>query len=173
MAADTPRANDAMKMSAEGYAALRINEGVVMHYYNDAPVNGNCTWGVGTLAHLGPCTPGELQRAVLPEQVNAILTARVHDAERLVRATVTEHPLTQAQFDAAVSFAYNSTNRNTRETLDPANRGDMAGVAQHVSLNVMVTPRDRRGRPIGPPRRSRGLANRRVRESAPFRMQRP
>ncbi|MGF6855362.1 hypothetical protein OKW29_004249 [Paraburkholderia sp. CI3] len=58
MAADTPRANDVMKMSAGGYAALRVNEGVVMHYYNDAPVNGNCTWGVGTLAHLGPCTPG-------------------------------------------------------------------------------------------------------------------
>ncbi|MBB5417677.1 lysozyme [Paraburkholderia atlantica] len=173
MAADMPRANDAMKMSPEGYAALRVNEGVVMRYYNDAPINGNCTWGVGTLAHFGPCTPAELQRAVLPEQVNAILTARVHDAERLVRATVTDHALTQAQFDAAVSFAYNSTNRNTREALDPANRGDMEAVAQHMSLNVMVTPRDRRGRPIGSPRRSQGLANRRVRESAPFRKQRP
>ncbi|WP_429349175.1 glycoside hydrolase family protein [Paraburkholderia sp. Clong3] len=106
-----------------------------MRYYNDAPINGNCTWGVGTLAHLGPCTHAELQRAVLPEQVNAVLTARVHDAERLVRATVTGHALTQAQFDAAVSFAYNSTVRNTREALDPANRGDMEGVAQHMSLN--------------------------------------
>ncbi|WP_429441582.1 glycoside hydrolase family protein [Paraburkholderia youngii] len=134
-----------------------------MRYYNDAPINGICTWGVGTLAHFGPCTPAGLQRAVLPEQVNAILTARVHDAERLVRATVTEY----------ASFAYNSTNRNTREALDPANRGDMEAVAQHMSLNVMVTPRDRRGRPIGSPRRSQGLVNRRVRESATFRKQRP
>jgi GH24 family phage-related lysozyme (muramidase) len=173
MAENKQRANDAMWMSAEGYAALRFNEGVVMHYYNDAPINGNCTWGVGTLAHLGPCTRAELQRAVLPEQVNAVLTERVHDAERLVRATVTEHRLTQAQFDAAVSFAYNSTNRNTREALDPANQRDMEGVAQHMLLNVMVTPRDRQGRPIGSPRRSQGLANRRVRESAPFRMPRP
>ncbi|MGF6552068.1 hypothetical protein QFZ96_007204 [Paraburkholderia youngii] len=76
MPAEMPRANDAMKMSPECYAALRVNEGVVMRYYNDAPINGNCTWGVGTLAHFGPCTPAELQRAVLPEQVNAILTAR-------------------------------------------------------------------------------------------------
>ncbi|MGF6288828.1 lysozyme [Paraburkholderia youngii] len=172
-AADMPRANDAMKMSPEGYAALKVNEGVVMRYHNDAPINRICTWGVGTLAHFGPCTPAGLQRAVLPEQVNAILTARVHDAERLVRATVTEYALTQAQFDAAVSFAYNSTNRNTREALDPANRGDMEAVAQHMSLNVMVTPRDRRGRPIGSPRRSQGLVNRRVRESATFRKQRP
>ncbi|WP_409340008.1 glycoside hydrolase family protein [Paraburkholderia sp. CI2] len=67
--------------------------------------------------------------------MNAVLTARVHDAERLVRATVIGHALTQAQFDAAVSFAYNSTDRNTREALDPANRGDMEGVAQHMSLN--------------------------------------
>lgn len=107
-----------------------------MRYYNDAPINGNCIWGVGTLAHFGPCTPAELHRAVLPEQVNAILTARVHDAERLVRATVTEHALTQAQFDAAVSFAYNPTNRNTREALDPANRGDMEAVAQNMSLSM-------------------------------------
>ncbi|REE21546.1 hypothetical protein B0G71_4724 [Paraburkholderia sp. BL27I4N3] len=46
-----PGANDSMRMSAAGYAALRFNEGVVMRYYTDAPANGNCTWGIGTLAH--------------------------------------------------------------------------------------------------------------------------
>lgn len=164
------QANDGMSMSAEGYAALRFNEGTVMHYYNDQKKHGNCTWGVGTLAHLGPYTPEELRRAVLPEQVNALLTARVHDAERVVRATVTDHPLTQAQFDAAVSFAYNSTDANIRQALDPANRGDLAGVAEHMSRNVMVTPRDQRGRPIGPPHVNHGLVIRRQRETAPFRV---
>jgi lysozyme len=80
-------------MSAAGYAALRANEGVVMRYYNDAPVNGNCTWGVGTLEHFGPCTAEELRRAVLPAQVNAMLQLRVREAERIVRSVVTDHPL--------------------------------------------------------------------------------
>ncbi|WP_238541299.1 glycoside hydrolase family protein [Burkholderia gladioli] len=158
-------------MSAAGYAQLRVNEGVVMGYYNDAPRNGNCTWGVGTLAHLGPCTADELQRTVTPEQVNAELRTRVQDAERKVRAAVNAHPLTQAQFDAAVSFAYNSATANTRTTLAPANQGNMAAVADHMSRNVMVTPRDANGRPTGPARLSRGLVTRRQRESAPFRPQ--
>ncbi|MGH8777747.1 lysozyme [Paraburkholderia sp.] len=162
-------ANDSMRMSQAGYAALRFNEGVVMHYYNDAPVNGNCTWGIGTLAHLGPCTPEEMRLAVAPEQANGVLEARVHDAEVVVRSIVTGQQLTQAQFDAAVSFAYNSTRRNTALTLRPANQGDMAGVAHHMMQNIIIIPRDRSGRQIGPQRMSRGLMNRRLRESAPFR----
>nr|WP_244119188.1 glycoside hydrolase family protein [Burkholderia gladioli] len=163
-----PNAN--LSMSAEGYAQLRVSEGVVMGYYNDAPQNGNCTWGVGTLAHRGPCTPEELHRVVTPAQVNAILRTRVQDAERKVRAVVTAHPLTQAQFDAAVSFAYNSTTVNTRTTLAPANRGDMQAVASEMARNVMITPRDNNGRANGPARLSPGLVNRRRRESAPFRI---
>lgn len=163
------RINDDLSMSAAGYAALRVNEGVVMRYYNDAPVNGNCTWGIGTLAHLGPCTAEELRRTVTADEVNVALRTRVQDAERTVRATVTDHRLTQAQFDAAVSFAYNSTVQNTRQALGPANQGDMAAVAQHMRRNVMVTPRGANGRPVGPPRLNQGLVNRRQRESAPFR----
>jgi len=140
-----------------------------MHYYNDAPVHGNCTWGIGTLAHLGPCTPEELRRTVLPEQVNAILHSRVHDAECQVRAIVTERQLTQAQFDAAVSFAYNSSSINTRQAFSPANSGNMAAVVSQMMSNVMITPRRPNGSAAGPARRSRGLEHRRMRESAPFR----
>ncbi|WP_200949006.1 hypothetical protein [Frateuria sp. Soil773] len=35
-------ANENMRLSAAGYAALRTNEGVVMHYYDDT--GNNCTW---------------------------------------------------------------------------------------------------------------------------------
>ncbi|KXU89141.1 lysozyme [Paraburkholderia monticola] len=163
-----PNANANKTMSEAGYTALRFNEGVVMRYYNDAPQNGNCTWGIGTLAHFGPCTEEELARTVVPEQANAILQTRVRDAEAVVKAVVTKHELTQAQFDAAVSFAYNSSRQNTRDVLNPANRGDMTTVAQKMMLNVMITPRDRTGRKIGPAKISRGLMNRRQRESAPF-----
>ncbi|MGF6837398.1 hypothetical protein QF001_001265 [Paraburkholderia youngii] len=61
MAADTPRANDAMKMSPEGYAALRINEGVDMRYYNDAPSTESAHgawehWRTSDPAHLQSCS---------------------------------------------------------------------------------------------------------------------
>ncbi|MFM0736125.1 lysozyme [Paraburkholderia xenovorans] len=163
-----PNANSNLHMSEAGYVALRFNEGVVMHYYNDAPRNGNCTWGIGSLAHLGPCAPHELARTVLPEQANAVLRNRVYEAEAIVKSIVTDHPLTQAQFDTAVSFAYNSSGVNTRDALVYANRGDMAGVARQMMLNVMITPRDRDGRKMGAAQRSQGLVNRRLRESAPF-----
>jgi lysozyme len=161
-------ANKNIRMSSAGYALLRFNEGVVMHYYNDAPRNGNCTWGIGTLAHLGPCTQEELARTVLPQQANSILHHRVHDAEQTVRAMVTQQQLTQAQFDAAVSFAYNSRIPDIRNTLEPANRNDMNAVVQQMARHVYVHRRDQQGRSIGVAQLSPGLVNRRRRESAPF-----
>lgn len=83
-------ANESMHLSTAGYAALRFNEGTVMHYYND-PIGNNCTWGIGTLAHYGPCTAEELRRTVTPAQVNAVLAERVHEAEREVRNIVRDH----------------------------------------------------------------------------------
>ncbi|WP_082582732.1 lysozyme [Frateuria sp. Soil773] len=161
-------ANEDMHLSATGYAALRRNEGVVMGCYHDARVNGNCTWGVGTLEHYGPCTAEELQRTVTPAQVNAILDARVREAERIVKASVRNQALAQAQFDAAVSFAYNSRTVNVQAALAPADRGDLAGTARAMMRNVMVIPRDPQGHRIGPGRINPGLVNRRTRESAPF-----
>ncbi|CAB3763524.1 hypothetical protein LMG29660_04780 [Burkholderia puraquae] len=48
-------ANENMRLSEAGWAALCDREQAVMHYYNDQA--NNCTFGVGTLAHSGPCTP--------------------------------------------------------------------------------------------------------------------
>jgi len=129
--------------------------------------------GVGTLAHYGSCTKEELRRAVLPTQVNAVLRQRVHEAERIVRTVVKHHQLTQAQFDAAVSFAYNSRTLNIQRALQPANHNDMAQVAKNFMKNVYVTPRDAHGHPIGPKRLNHGLVNRRRREAAPFLQRNP
>jgi lysozyme len=161
-------ANENMRTSSAGYALLRTNEGVVMAYYNDSRRNGNCTWGIGTLSHLGPCTQEELNRTVLPQQANSVLHDRVQDAERRVRSIVTQHPLTQAQFDAAVSFAYNSTNKNTRYALSPADSGNMAEVVARMRRNVMIIPRNRQGHSLGGGHVSAGLINRREREVRPF-----
>lgn len=139
-----------------------------MHYYNDAPKNGNCTYGAGTLVHLGPCKEDELNKEVPAEMVNTSLKQRVEEAERIVRSIIPDQELTQEQFDAAVSFAYNSKVRNTRATLTPANSGNMAGVATLMMLNVYIAQHDARGHKIGVSKFSHGLYRRRLGEAAPF-----
>lgn len=158
-------ANDARSLSSAGVTALRTNEGLRNTYYNDTA--NNCTYGVGTLAHMGPCTPQELNRPVSNALIQASLQRGIRDAERVVRRAVPSQELTQDQFDAAVSFAYNVPG-GARRALAPANQGNMAAVARNMNQYVYEHPRDEHGRAAGPGRRSQGLARRRQRESAPF-----
>jgi len=158
-------ANETMHMSAAGMSELRRRERVVLRYYND--VANNCTFGAGTLAHPGGCTAEELARTVTATQVDASLAARVSAAEGTVRRRVTRPSLTQAQFDALVSFTFNAGPTGARRTLDAADRGSHADVAANMTNHVFIHPRDangRRGRAV----RSSGLVNRRREEVAPF-----
>ena len=159
-------ANEAMRTSGGGMADLRRHEGVVMAYYND--MANNCTYGVGTLVHHGLCTAEELQRPVTVEDIDIQLQTRIQRAERAVRDAVAHQQLTQAQFDALVSFVYNVGAGGAAATLAAADRGDSNGVVQHLNQNVYVHPRDARGRRLAPVR-VRGLVNRRQDESMPFR----
>ncbi len=158
-------ANETMRMSASGMSELRRHERVVLGYYEDGA--NNCTFGVGTLAHLGPCTAEESRRTITIAQVNATLAARVASAEATVRRRVTHHPLSQAQFDALVSFTFNAGSAGARRTLDAADQGSDADVRTNMTNHVFVHPRDAHGR-RGPAQRSPGLANRRREEAAPF-----
>jgi lysozyme len=99
-------ANERKRLSAAGWTALRTREHAVLHYYND--VANNCTYGIGTLAHHGPCTDEELQRPVSAADVNAQLTVGVSRAEAAVRRQVHDHELSQDEFDSLVSFTYNT-----------------------------------------------------------------
>lgn len=158
-------ANETMRMSAAGMAALRQREGAVLRYYNDAA--NHCTYGVGTLAHHGPCTLEELRRPVSIADVNMQLATRVRSAEGAVRQRVRNYQLTQEQFDALVSFTFNTGATGARATLDAANRGASREVATHMNSNVYVHPRDANGRRLAPVR-LQGLVNRRREETAPF-----
>ncbi|RDJ97787.1 glycoside hydrolase family protein [Paraburkholderia lacunae] len=157
--------NESKRLSSAGWADLRHREGAVMNYYND--VANNCTYGVGTLAHLGFCSAEELQRPVSIAQVNAQLATKVRLTEQIVRSNVRDHELTQDQFDALVSFAYNSGESGSRDTFVAANSGNNALVASNMALCVYVHPRDAQGHRL-PPRRVNGLVNRRREEAAPF-----
>ncbi|HEV7515277.1 MAG TPA: glycoside hydrolase family protein [Thermoanaerobaculia bacterium] len=135
--------NSSMQMSDAGMAALRRREGTVLHYYNDTA--NNCTYGVGTLAHHGPCTAAELRRPVTLSEVNTQLAPRVNSAAAAVRQGVPDQPLTQEQFDALVSFVYNTGARGARATLDAANRGASSEVVHQIKSNVYIHPRDAKG----------------------------
>jgi len=158
-------ANENMRLSADGYTALRQREGATLRYYND--VANNCTFGVGTLAHLGPCTDAEIQTPVTEEQVNLQLASRVATAERAVRARVQLRTLTQAEFDSLVSFTFNVGASGARTTLDAANRSDNPGVTRLMNAHVYVHPRDAQGRRL-PAVRVTGLVNRRREEATAF-----
>jgi lysozyme len=160
-----PGLNDNMSLSAQGRADLRLREGTIPRYYND--IANNCTFGVGTLVHTGPCSAEELRTPVTDAMIDAQLSSGIATAEQIVRGQVQDHALTQAQFDAAVSFAYTTGSTGAQPAMQAANRGDSAGVVRHFNENVFVHPRDRSGH-RGAPVRSKGLANRRAAEAAPF-----
>lgn len=168
MRKDANMANETMRMSTTGIEALRQREGAVLRYYNDAA--NNCTYGVGTLSHSGPCTPEEMRRPVSIAEVNIQLTNTVRSAEEAVRRKVRNQQLTQEQFDALVSFTFNTGPTGARATLDAANRGASSEVATHINNNVYIHPRDATGRRLAPIRLP-GLVNRRQEEAAPFQTQ--
>jgi lysozyme len=155
-------------ISASGVAAIRDGEGLRNGgaHYND--IANNCTVGLGTLVHHGPCTAAELAQPADQQANDASLARRIADAEATVRRRVGDRQLTQAQYDALVSATYNLGSRHVRPVLDQANQGNDPGVVQALRARVMFQPVDARGRPVGPMVRSQGLANRREREAAPF-----
>jgi lysozyme len=75
MADDTSNAqkvdNSKLRTSAFAKARMRERENPIYRYYDDGgrPGRGNCTWGIGTLAHRGACTDEELKRSVGPAGV--------------------------------------------------------------------------------------------------------
>ncbi|WP_243489183.1 lysozyme [Massilia violaceinigra] len=158
----TTSSNTHLTMSAEARQRLRNRE-QVRGYYNDMGGNrGNCTYGIGILAHRGPCTEEELQRPLSPAQVEASFAVAVREAERAVKRNVSRQLLTQEQFDALVSYAYNTGAGGASRTFELVNSGRLHDAAETMSRNIRTTVNGRRVV-------ARGLIERRREESAPFR----
>lgn len=157
-----PNAN--LSLSNDARRSMRNQrEGTIRGYYNDGHGNrGHCTYGIGILVHRGPCTAEELRRPLTNAQIEASFASAIREAERAVRNGVTHQQLTQAQFDALVSYAFNTGARGARETFQRVDRGDLQGAANTIMSNTYSR---QHGRRVFMP----GLVPRRREESAPFR----
>jgi lysozyme len=118
-----------MNMSTVGRLKMQNREKKMMKYYDDGgPGRGNCTWGIGTKAHNGPCSTAELARKVTDADVDSAFSSRLRVAERGVERNV-KVELTQAQFDALVSLAYNVGAPGSSRVFELINAGDFEGAA--------------------------------------------
>ena len=165
MATSAVHMNPNANLSLSIFARRRMRnqrEGVVRGYYNDGHgKRGHCSYGIGILVHRDPCTAEELRRPLTSAQLEASFANAIREAEGAVRRNVTNQALTQAQFDALVSYAYNTGGRGAYETFQRVDRGDLRGAADLIMSNTYST---QNGRRVFMP----GLVARRREESAPF-----
>ena len=121
-----------MKTSDAGLFALALHEGIVPAPYFDSV--GVKTYGIGHTAAAGAPDP-----ASLPMGMPADLDAALRDVFDLFRRDVAKYeaavnravkvPVTQAQFDALVSFHYNTGAIGRASLVKRLNAGDVAGAA--------------------------------------------
>lgn len=98
-----------MALSDAGLAFLTRHEGLRTHLYNDS--RGHATIGYGHLVHAGavgtnPRAEAPFRGGLAQPMAAALLRRDVRACEAAIRVGVTRN-LTQAQFDALVSFTFN------------------------------------------------------------------
>lgn len=164
--ANSKDGNAALSVSAKGLSTLTQHEHLVPSYYND-PAD-NCTYGVGTLVHFGPCTAVELQTQVTQQQITASLNSALDEAQRTIKRRVKNTQLTQEQFDALTSFVYNRGPGASRHVLKLIDEGKLDEAGQDMQKVIYGTVKDRKtGKKVK--QVLPGLVTRRNYEAAPFR----
>ncbi|UWR36135.1 lysozyme [Sulfitobacter sp. W074] len=119
-----------MKISDSGILEIAEHEGIVLGPYRDSV--GVWTVGVGHTAAAGGLNPAQMQRGMPADVSAAVLVllglfdedldkyeARVNSAIKV--------PLKQHQFDALVSFDFNTGGIYRAKLTEAINRGDMRG----------------------------------------------
>lgn len=121
-----------MKTSDAGIYALALHEGIVPAPYKDSV--GVWTYGIGHTAAAGGPDPAKMAKG-MPQNLDAALA----DVFDVFRADLPKYeagvnralkvPVTQAQFDALVSFHYNTGAIGRASFVKKLNAGDVAGAA--------------------------------------------
>jgi lysozyme len=101
-----PKPAPVAAISKQGARFIAQFEGFVPTIYNDAANPPNATIGFGHVVHPGPITGKEPLKKVDKAKALELLQADCATAATAVKKHV-KKPLTQAQFDALVSFTYN------------------------------------------------------------------
>lgn len=157
-----------MKTSSNGRALIEKYEGLILQSYDDAndhivPAGGSSrgtlTIGYGHTSAAGTpkVVPG---MKITKEQADTILASDLQKVEADVTRLV-KVPLTQNQFDALVSFHFNTGSLGKSTVLRKLNAGDVQGAADGF---MMYT----RGRVNGQLVPMKGLVTRRNEEKALF-----
>jgi lysozyme len=163
---NTTNPNESFRMSENGRKIMRHTESRIDRYYNDGGRHkGNCTYGYGTMVHRGVCTLDEYDRLVSPELIEYSFQKRLEEAEKGVRRNV-KVKLSQAQFDALVSFTYNSGVKGAAKVFEALNKGNLKLAADTISSRIHSRQQTATGSKLVI---LHGLIDRRRYESAPFR----
>lgn len=120
----------AKKTSLEGLAEIAGHEGIVLQPYKDSV--GVWTLGIGHTAMDGiPPDPSKMDptRSITVEEAFDIFAKSIVKYERRVNDAV-KVPLTQNQFDALVSFDYNTGGIDRAQLTKALNEGNLALAAQ-------------------------------------------
>jgi len=114
-----------MKTSSNGLSFIAQQEGCILHTYNDG--TGVLTIGVG---HTSAAGPPKVQRGqtITKEQAYQILATDLGKVEAQVN-TLVRVPINQNQFDALVSFHFNTGALGRSTALKKLNQGDYNGAA--------------------------------------------
>lgn len=118
-----------MRMSQQGLMALIGHEGIVLSRYRDSV--GVWTIGVGHTAAAGHPDPARVQGEMTVSEVIGLLRHDVAKYEAAVAKAVTV-PLKQHEFDALVSFHYNTGAIAKASFVKLLNAGDRAGAMKRI-----------------------------------------
>lgn len=118
-----------MKTSTEGLIALVGHEGIVLSRYKDSV--GVWTIGIGHTAAAGGLNPATFTRTLSMSEAFDLLRKDIvkyeNDVERVVVV-----PLKQHEFDALVSFHYNTGAIKKASFVKKLNAGDRAGAIKGI-----------------------------------------
>jgi lysozyme len=120
-----------MKMSIQGLAELAGHEGIVLEPYQDSV--GVWTIGVGHTAAAGEPDPAQMPKgkAITLERAFELFREDIKKYEAGVSRAITV-PVSQTQFDAAVSFHYNTGAIGRATWVKTLNAGDARLAAEQI-----------------------------------------
>ena len=120
-----------LKVSQRGMAEIAAHEAIVLSPYKDSV--GVWTVGIGHTARAGHPDPAKERREFSIDEIMGIFTRDIQKFESRVRKAF-KRPLSQSQFDAAVSFDFNTGGIHRASWVKHFNKGDDARARQAFML---------------------------------------